>query len=197
MTDFNSNPIKEIWKPVAGFEIRYMVSNLGRVWSIPFAYQRPEWRKGTLQNVCVGGNFLRGRIRLQNDKPVCVLVSLRDNTGKPHTKRVHRIVLESFIGPAPKGTECCHYNGDPTDNRLENLRWDTRKRNQLDSVRHGTKQNPPTHYGETHPRATVADYELQKIREMEYRRGLFSELAKEYGVAPITIRRWYYGESRL
>jgi hypothetical protein len=43
-----------------------------------------------------------------------------------------------FVGPAPEGMEGCHYNGDPTDNRLENLRWDTRKANVADAIRHGT-----------------------------------------------------------
>jgi hypothetical protein len=34
--------------------------------------------------------------------------------------------------------ECCHYDGDPANNRVGNLRWDTRSSNNLDAVRHGT-----------------------------------------------------------
>jgi hypothetical protein len=51
---------------------------------------------------------------------------------------VHHLVLEAFVGPQPPGAEGCHWNDDPTDNRLENLRWDTRSANQFDSVRNGT-----------------------------------------------------------
>jgi hypothetical protein len=34
--------------------------------------------------------------------------------------------------------EGCHENGDPTNNRLANLRWDTPGNNNLDKQRHGT-----------------------------------------------------------
>jgi hypothetical protein len=51
---------------------------------------------------------------------------------------VDRLVLEAFAGPCPEGLECCHNDGDPANNRLENLRWDTRKANVEDSRRHGT-----------------------------------------------------------
>lgn len=57
---------------------------------------------------------------------------------KKYFRKVHRLVLEAFVGPRPEGMECCHYNGDPADNRLENLRWDTSKGNTSDSIRHGT-----------------------------------------------------------
>lgn len=36
---------------------------------------------------------------------------------------VHRLVLESFVRPQPKGAEAAHINLIPHDNRLENLRW--------------------------------------------------------------------------
>jgi len=71
-------------------------------------------------------------------------------------KRVHRLVLEAFIGPAPKGTICCHNDGDPTNNRLENLRWDTHSSNTRDAIRHGTYVPPGARY----KRALVAIGEL-------------------------------------
>ena len=46
-------------------------------------------------------------------------------------------VLEAFVGPCPPGLEACHGNDVADDNRLENLRWDTRTENQLDRVRNG------------------------------------------------------------
>jgi hypothetical protein len=49
--------------------------------------------------------------------------------GRGKTRRVHTLVAEAFIGPRPDGMEVCHGNGTPTDNRAENLRWDTHKVN--------------------------------------------------------------------
>jgi hypothetical protein len=39
--------------------------------------------------------------------------------------------------------EGCHWNGNPADNRLTNLRWDTPAGNAADRERHGTNRRPP------------------------------------------------------
>lgn len=57
---------------------------------------------------------------------------------KSFTRFVHRLVLEAFIGPCPEGMQCCHFDGDPQNNNLDNLRWDTPEGNAADSIRHGT-----------------------------------------------------------
>lgn len=45
---------------------------------------------------------------------------------------IHKLVLEAFVGERPSGMQACHGNGDKTDNRLVNLRWDTVKANHRD-----------------------------------------------------------------
>jgi hypothetical protein len=52
---------------------------------------------------------------------------------------VHHLVLEAFVGPRPPGLICCHGDGDPANNRVENLRWDSYLSNSEDMVRHGTR----------------------------------------------------------
>lgn len=47
-------------------------------------------------------------------------------------------MLTAFVGPCPDGMEGCHNDGDPHNNRLDNLRWDTRANNARDAIRHGT-----------------------------------------------------------
>jgi len=47
---------------------------------------------------------------------------------------VHRLVLETFIGPCPENMEGCHKNDIGTDNKLNNLRWGTRSTNRKDAV---------------------------------------------------------------
>ena len=57
--------------------------------------------------------------------------------GKPSPRRIHRLVLETFIGPMPPGSYALHNDGDKANNRLENLRWGDSSENTLDMVRHG------------------------------------------------------------
>ena len=104
----------ERWLPVVGYEGLYEVSDQGRVWSeITQRYLKP-W--------------------LTCGKPQVML------TGRRH-RYIHDLMLETFVGPRPKGKEACHYNDIGADNRLENLRWDTRSANRQDSVRNGTHRN--------------------------------------------------------
>jgi len=63
---------------------------------------------------------------------------------------VHCLVLEAFTGPRPPGRDCCHNDGNPENNSLANLRWDTRRQNQLDTKKHGTWTNKRKH-GKTEP----------------------------------------------
>lgn len=114
----------ETWLPVLGYEDSYEVSDLGRVRSLPRRDARGRRRRGML---------LAPRTNARNRLAVALY---RDRVRADF--QIHRLVLEAFVGPRPEGLEGCHWNGDPTDNRLVNLRWDTRKANSADSVRHGT-----------------------------------------------------------
>lgn len=58
--------------------------------------------------------------------------------GRRCARLVHRLVLEAFVGPCPEGMECRHLDGNPANNRLDNLCWGTRRENCEDAVRHGT-----------------------------------------------------------
>lgn len=72
--------------------------------------------------------------------------------GRAYSKVVHRLVLEAFVGPCPPGMEGCHNDGHKQNNRLGNLRWDTPRENQLDTVRAGTHHmTARTHCKHGHP----------------------------------------------
>lgn len=60
--------------------------------------------------------------------------------GVSKTYQVHRLVLETFIGPCPEGMECLHIDGNPENNDISNLRWGTHYENVQDAKRHGTYQ---------------------------------------------------------
>jgi hypothetical protein len=75
------------------------------------------------------------------------------------SRYVHRLVLETFVGPCPEGMEACHYDGDRSNNALSNLRWDTRAANAADRIRHGT-----TRRGERAPGARLTNDLVRFIR---------------------------------
>lgn len=108
---------------------------------------------------------------------------------KAHSKRVNRLILETFIGPCPNGMECCHNNGIKTDNRLKNLRWDTRKNNRKDAIKHGVYSRlSEEKKGEANPAVVLKEKDVRIIIYM-HRIGLFlqREIAKIYNVHQATI----------
>jgi hypothetical protein len=52
--------------------------------------------------------------------------------GRREYRYVHDLVLLAFVGAKPAGLEVCHGDGVKTNNRLSNLRYDTRSANALD-----------------------------------------------------------------
>jgi hypothetical protein len=68
--------------------------------------------------------------------------------------------MAAFVGPCPEGMEVCHNNGDPTDNRMENLRYGTHSSNEQDKLIHGTdhqknKDKCPRGHDLVHPNLTA------------------------------------------
>lgn len=122
----------EEWRPVVGYEGRYEVSNHGRVRSLD-RYARA----GKHSNRLYRGKMLR---LIRSDETGRVSVGIHKD-GKHRTRLVHHLVLEAFIGPRPRGTEGCHWDGDASNNRASNLRWDTHIANEHDKRRHGTHNN--------------------------------------------------------
>ncbi len=95
---------------------------------------------------------------------------------------VHRLVLEAFVGPCPKGMECCHNDGDPTNNNLSNLRWDTRKANSADRKKHGTDIE-----GTKNKMAKLDDDKVREMRRLREEGWSFSRLARYYQVDIKTV----------
>jgi hypothetical protein len=86
------------------------------------------------------------------------------------------VVCTHFHGPRPAGMECAHLNGDPSDDRPENLRWVTRQENQAHRVAHGTSCQ-----GERAKSAKLTEAAVREIRGSNEGRQV---LAARYGVTP-------------
>ena len=69
------------------------------------------------------------------------------------TMMVHRIVMETFVGPLPNGMETRHLDGNKMNAGLTNLKYGTGKENAADRDRHGTSARGATHGWVTHPEA--------------------------------------------
>lgn len=158
----------EVWKAVPSWEREYEVSTLGSVRS--------------LSRVGVDGKRYRGRLlSAWLGKKGYALVNL-SRGGKPICRSVHTIVAEAFLGPRPAGMEVCHNNGRRNDNRVVNLRYDTRSGNALDMRRHGTA--PPGRRGEQNGMARLTETDVLYIRLGTVPDAV---LARRYGVHPSSI----------
>jgi hypothetical protein len=176
------NSITEIeYRPIAGFP-GYRVGSDGSVWS--------SKRSGSTR--C-------------NFPWKCKSPGI-DTNGYPFVKlygddlkivSVHRLVLEAFIGPCPEGMEACHNNGVRTDNRVENLRWDTHDENMHDAFRHGTltprqprqKKVRRSFKGEASPQAKLTDDAVRIILSTPQKWGVCAALSRQFGVSAVTILR--------
>ena len=115
----------ETWKAVVGFEGIYEVSDHGRVRRVA-----PS----------VNGHQ-PGLKKLFTEDRGYKQTALYDR-GRMRQVMVHVLVLEAFIGPRPPGMQGCHYDDNPSNNHLSNLRWDTPSANGYDRARN----NPDTEW---------------------------------------------------
>ena len=101
----------EIWKEAVGFNGKYLVSNMGQVYSNitkKLLKQIPQ-HHGYLGVWLYGNGGVAGR------------------NGKQFA--VHRLVAEAFCERKPQDTEVNHLNEIKWDNRAENLEWCTHQEN--------------------------------------------------------------------
>jgi hypothetical protein len=97
---------------------------------------------------------------------------------------VHRLVLETFVGPRPKGFVCRHLNGIRADNRLENIRWGTYAENCADAARHGTLI-----HGTQSKKAKLTEVDIPVIRQLAQRGVSQRAIGEMFGVGQPTISR--------
>ncbi|WP_074133292.1 NUMOD4 motif-containing HNH endonuclease [Mycolicibacterium houstonense] len=117
--------MNEQWRPVPGYDL-YEVSDQGRVRSIDrianSRWDTPKRVRGKVLKPSTAGRYPTVTLYLQ---------------GEQHTLLIHRLVLLAFVGPCPDGHEALHFDDDPNNNRLHNLRWGSRSENSRDCIRNG------------------------------------------------------------
>lgn len=115
--------MKEIWKEITGYEGYFEVSNLGNFRSKDRIIKYKQ--KGT---------------RLYPGKPVKTetivegyqrIVLMKEGVKKRYM--CHRLVAQMFIPNPDNKPFVNHINGNPKDNRVDNLEWCTQSENELHS----------------------------------------------------------------
>jgi len=94
----------------------YEASSLGRIRS------HSRKKRGALLNQPIG----------KKGYPHC---NLKNDQGELVHGHAHSFIALAFLGPLPHNAEVCHWDGDKTNNRIENLRYGTHAENGMDTRR--------------------------------------------------------------
>ena len=106
--------MEEEFRPIAGLEDKYQVSDQGNVKSL---------RSGRLLKLTVMSGRSKYRV-------VCI---------GGRTRYVHQLVAEAFHGPRPAGLLCLHRDDDKANNCAANLYWGTAAQNTADCIKNGRR----------------------------------------------------------
>jgi hypothetical protein len=173
-------PDQEMWRDVPNYEGKYQVSNIGRVRSL---------------------RYMRGKCNVLLKEPLILkqysgektrnymMIGLNKNN-KRQSYRVHRLVLEAFCGFRPAGKEAAHLNGDPSDNRIQNLMWATQEENLNHKRIHGTIIR-----GSMINNAKLKESDIPVIFKLRYQGMSSRELAARFKVGWTTMKYLLAGKT--
>jgi hypothetical protein len=88
-------------------------------------------------------------------------VTLSD--GRRKTVFIAILVLRAFVGPKPKGMQCCHLDGNRTNDSLRNLIWGSKATNEAHKALHGTVTK-----GQKNGMAKLTNEAVREIRRVGY-----------------------------
>lgn len=115
-------------------------------------------------------------------------VKLTIGACEQYTGRVHRLILEAFVGPCPAGYEACHEDGNRKNNQIANLRWDTKQGNMVDRNRHGN-----TLHGTRNHQTKLRDADILAIRQLCQDGKTQREIARMFGICQATVKNIHRG----
>lgn len=174
--------MKEIWKPIAGYEGRYEVSNYGNIASLKYA--RGSNRRVLKQSTNTWGY---SQVTLSKDK-------VKTN------RTVHRLVAEAFIDNPNGFSQVNHIDENKSNNRSDNLEWCDSTKN----INHGSRNERVSNTLKQAVIATLPDGTEERYNSVQ-------EAADTLGISHSTIsqavhkrrhhkkakgREWRFAEKR-
>lgn len=166
--------MKEIFKPIGGYEGLYEVSNMGHVRSLDRICTGTTKRK-------IKGKMLA--LNLNEHGYPCVDLS---KDGKKRTTKVHQLVAKAFI-PNPFAYPVVnHIDSNPSNNVVSNLEWCSQSHNIKHSFDTGRHRRPQT---------LLTSEQITFIKEnySRYSRDMnFKVLGEMFGVDRGVARYAYY-----
>jgi hypothetical protein len=162
MSTYSIKTNMENWKKIQGFE-DYAISDKGNI-------KRETTTKGYPE-----GTLLKPKLQ----KNGYLSKALHSNK-KNYTKLIHRLVAEAFIPNPLNKLTVNHINGKKTDNRVENLEWNTYSENQLHAYDNGLCRGP---IGEKQGRSKLKEYQVLEIVELSKIGLTQNEIKRKYDIS--------------
>lgn len=149
----------EIWKDIPDYEGYYMVSNKGRIKTLPREiahYLGKHFINHQTEEKIIKQSIYKTYSKYRDEYVVALIFRATvDNYGRMY--RVSRAVYEAFIEPIPKGMLVLH-KGDPLDNSVENLYLATHK--ELARIKQDQNRNAINKKGGLFAEKEVSQYDL-------------------------------------
>jgi|TARA_R110000851_G_scaffold326179_1_gene494617 hypothetical protein len=158
------------WEFIKGYEGRYLVNRSGQVKSL--VRKNPIILKETI-----------------NSHGYCYVI-LSDISGNTKSKKIHRLVAETFIVNEDNKFTVNHIDGDKLNNYIGNLEWNTQTENSNHSFENGLSKS-----GEDHPLSKLSKQDVESIRLLWNDGNLFQkDIAKRYNTSQSIVSRIVNGK---
>ena len=147
-----------MWKAIPNTNDLYLASDRGEIKRV---VGRVSNQPGGLSTREVGGKLLSPKVKSNGYLEVNLQLGDRRNG---HSKYVHRLVAEAFLGEIPKGYNVNHKDFDKTNNIISNLEVVTYSQNSKHAFDNGVAR-PPRYQGSKHPRAKLSEKDIRTMRK--------------------------------
>lgn len=170
----------EVWKPIPGYEGLYEVSDQGRVKRLA------NTRGKSLERI--------RKLTVNRFGYRCVGLTIN---GRQRIYFVHKLVMQAFVGPCPRGKNINHKNGIKSNNYLSNLEYVTQSENMKHAFALELKQPPSNsvHPGSSNGRAKLTNDDVRMIRKLVESGMTKKAVGERFNVAGPTIGKIIRGVS--